>query len=175
MSENPAVIQGDLPGQAALREWAEERRRYWAAPPRGTCAGCGAPDELLGSLEAADAGPENATHCAECRRGLSNRRAQGSYPCDQCGGPDAFRDPVHRRDELLCGRCHEKDGYFPTERAMVTRVAVRVGVTHTLGRKALCILRTVGTPCGGEVKQRSKHGLICNRHWDPVKYDANKG
>lgn len=165
--EIAGVIQGDLPGQVALREWVEKRADYWARAPRGTCETCGATNELLG-----DGDPR----CAECRRRTSNRR-QGelSYPCDQCGRDGAIRDPAHRRDEYLCLDCHKLNGYEPGERAMVFKTAARVGVTHSLGRRIVCILSSSGTPCGGEVKQRSNKGLICNRHWNPVKYDANKG
>jgi hypothetical protein len=97
------------------------------------------------------------------------------YPCDKCGHEGAIRDPAHRRDEYLCLDCQREAGYEPSERAMVFKTAARVGVTHSMARRATCILRDRGTPCGGEIKQRSDKGMICNRHWDPKKYDANKG
>lgn len=157
-------IQGDLPGQVALREWAEARARYWANPPRGTCTRCQAEDEVL-----------DDDLCAECRRKSANRRqGQMSYPCDRCGAEEAFRDPAHRRDEYLCAAHHLENGYEPSERAMVFKTAARIGVTHSMGRRAVCILRGE-TACGGEVKQRSSKGMICNRHWDPKKYDEAKG
>ena len=160
-------LQGDLPGQVALREWAERRAEYWASPPRGTCTSCGAEDELL---------DDDPARCADCRRKTANRhQAEMFYPCDKCGTEAAVRDPLHRRDEYLCLTCHKEAGYEPTERAMVFKTQARVGVKHSMGRTSTCILAAAGTPCGGEVKQRGKHGEICNRHWNPKKYDQAKG
>lgn len=159
-------IQGDLPGQVALRAWAEERAQYWASPPVGTCPSCSTEDMLL---------VEEGGSCASCYRKTARRhQAEMFYPCDNCGAEEAFRDPAHRRDEYLCPACHLENGYEPSERGMLNKTAARIGVKHSMGRKAVCTLRASGTPCGGEIKQRGKHGEICNRHWNPKKYDANK-
>lgn len=166
------VIQGDLPGQIALREWVERRQAYWANPPYGPCTTKGCPNGMAGaSVLLGDEDPR----CGDCRRAGVDRRANGDYPCDRCSSRGAFRDPLGRHDAYLCGSCHKDDGYEPTERAMVSKVQSRVGFTHSLGRRPVCKLRDVGTACGGEVKQRASFGEICNRHWNPKKYDANKG
>lgn len=165
------VIQGDLPGQAALREWVQARAAYWANPPYGPCETPGCLNSHLDVLLGQD-----DPRCGECRRRTAVRhQAEMFYPCDVCESPTAFRDPAHRRDEYLCLKHHRDNGYEPGERAMLTKVAKRMGVTHSMGRKPLCILRGSETQCGGEVKHHSGHGEICARHWDPKKYLANKG
>jgi hypothetical protein len=160
------VIQGDLPGQVALRDWVAERMAYWADPPRGECTTCGAEDELLG---------QDDPRCASCRRKTANRhQAEMYYPCDRCGASSAIRDPAHRRDEYLCLDCHKREGYEPGERAMVFKAQARVGATHSMARRITCIAAGKGTDCKGEVKQRSDKGLLCNFHHDPKRYLENK-
>lgn len=149
-------LQGDLPGQVALREWAEARQAYWANPPRGTCTSCGAEDELL---------DEDPARCADCRRKTAQRhQAEMFYPCDRCGAEEAFRDPAHRKDIYLCTPCHNAEGYFPAERAMITKVQARVGATHSQGRQDPCIAAGYGTACSGQIKPRGKRGVLCDFH-----------
>lgn len=160
-------------GLQEVRAFGKSRSEFWKNPPRGACGveGCPEKDVILYAApgEPIDAKP---TMCASHYRARADRTRP--YPCDNCGAEPAYRDPLHRRDEMFCQRCHEEMGYIAGERAMITKTAARVGVTHTLGRKAVCVLRGEGD-CGGEVKQRGRHGEICNRHWNPKKYDANKG
>jgi hypothetical protein len=151
----------DNPALQALERFAAERRAFWADPPRGQCQepGCLETDAIL--YEAGD-----VERCATHHSRLLNRKHE--YPCDNCGQGPAFRDPAHRRDEMLCGACHQKDGYVPTERAMVNKTAVRMGVVHSRGQKAVCIAAGHGTPCSGQIKQRSNKGVLCDRHADPA-------
>jgi hypothetical protein len=152
------------PALQALERFAEEKRAFWKNPPRGRCRedGCCETNAVL--YVAADEVERCATHHSR----LLNRKHE--YPCDNCGQGPAFRDPAHRRDEMLCPRCHAKDGYVPTERAMVNKTAVRMGVTHSRGQKAVCIAAGRGTDCHGQVKQRSNKGVLCDFHSDPVRY-----
>jgi len=164
-------IQGDLPGQVALREWVERRAEYYLNPPYGPCTTEGCPNAsgrvLLG---------QDDPRCADCRSKSAKRhQAEMFYPCDICGAEQAFRDPAHRRDEYLCVDCHKANGYEPTERGMLSKTQRRVGVTHSMGRKPVCIAAGHGTDCKGEIKQRGKRGELCNFHNDPRKYLKNKG
>lgn len=68
----------------------------------GPCARCGA-----GNLQKLYDGL-----CAGCYRAdahAANTPTPRS-PCDRCGHVPAFRNLAHRRNELLCARCHEADG-----------------------------------------------------------------
>lgn len=149
-----------------LDAFGRERAAFWAGKvPRGTCPGCGQEDAILYQ---SDGGV-----CAECvrRASVGTGVHKDGYPCDDCGEAPAFRDPLHRRDEMKCQGCHEKDGYVPGERAMVTRMASREGVTHSKGRREMCSLASgAETRCRGQVKQRGRHGLICDWHWDPKAF-----
>lgn len=152
------------PALAALARFAEEKRAFWANPPRGQCSEDSCPEADAVLYTAQDGVPRCATHHSR----LINRKHD--YPCDNCGGGPAFRDPAHRRDEYLCPRCHLEDGYEPTERAMVNKTAVRMGVRHSRGQTAVCIAAGRGTDCKGQIKQRGKVGVLCDFHADPVKY-----
>jgi hypothetical protein len=133
----------DNPALRALEEYAEQRRLFWLNPPRGACGqpgGCALGDTPVILHTASDGLQRCATH-----HGLTMRRKH-DYPCDNCGQGPAFRDPSHRRDEFLCSVCHEKyDSYTPSERSMITKVQVRVGVTHSQGRVEQCIAAGYGT------------------------------
>lgn len=161
--ENPALAQ--------LAEYAEARRQFWQNPPRGACGqpgGCALGDTVV-ILHTADDGIQR---CATHHGRLRPRKIE--YPCDNCGSGPAFRDPMHRRDEYLCADCHRKhDSYEPSERAMITKTQVRVGVTHSKGLKPLCVARGV-TECKGQVKPRGalKGAVVCDRHADPRRFDT---
>lgn len=163
-----AVSQEPNEAVKALREWGAARAAWWENPTRGRCGRKDCPEEDCILHEAED----GVLVCADHYRRQSNR--DKPYPCDTCGEGPAFRDPMHRRDEMLCMRCHNKDGYVPGERAMVTKLASRQGVEHPMARRVKCIAAGHGTDCGGEIKQRGKLGTICNKHHDPVKWLKNR-
>jgi hypothetical protein len=148
----------------ALKAFGEARAEWWKNPPRGQCSvtGCPRDDAILHETESGDL--VCATHYAD-----QADRDKG-YPCDECGHTPAYRDPLHRRDEMYCNDCHARMGYVPGERAMVKKVERRVGVTHPLGRTQVCIAAGKGTECGGQKKQRSSLGILCDKHFDPVKW-----
>lgn len=152
----------------ALREWGVSRAEFWANPPRGRCevGGCEETDAILHETD------QHVMMCASHYREQSDR--DRPYPCDVCGKGPAFRDPAHRQDEMKCIDCHAADGYVPGERAMVNKVAARVGVEHPMARRVQCIARGHGTECAGEIKQRGKRGVLCNKHADPVKWLKNR-
>jgi hypothetical protein len=156
-----------------LREWGARQADFWKDPPRGECqapAGCTEENPIL--FESHDA--DGLLLCADHYRRASDVEAHKSYPCDRCGAGGAFRDPAHRRDEMLCQSCHKDDGYEPTERAMVNKTAARVGAEHPMARRVKCIAAGKGTACKGEIKQRGKVGVLCTFHFDPVKYNKAK-
>jgi hypothetical protein len=158
----------------ALEEFGRQRAEFWRNPPRGQCEwpeepGCREDDAILHVQVSGE--HEGLEFCAGHSRQVADRNKP--YPCDECGQGPAFRDPLGRKNEMKCARCHEKDGYVPGERAMVNKTTARVGVTHPLARKIKCIAAGI-TECGGEVKQRGKLGLICNKHHDPVKWNNRR-
>jgi hypothetical protein len=162
-AENPAL--------RALEAYAEQRRLFWLNPPRGACGqpgGCALEDTPV----ILHTGSDGLQRCATHHALLMTRKHD--YPCDHCGQGPAFRDPAHRRDEYLCPRCHKKyDSYEPSDRAMVNKTAVRVGVTHSKGLKPLCVARGQGTDCHGQVKPRGgslKGASLCDFHTDPRGY-----
>lgn len=168
------VIQGDLPGQVALREWVDARLEYWANPPWGRCSTEGCPNSKEGVVVLL--GQDDHT-CSDCQRKAANRhQAEMFYPCDICGADQAFRDPAHRRDEYLCAACHKRENdYEPSDRSMLSKTQARVGVKHSMGRKIVCEAAGRGTDCKGEIKWRgSAKAHLCNRHHDPKRYNETK-
>lgn len=155
----------DNPVLRQLERFGEERRAFWADPPRGVCkdpAGC------ITDLQIVYPGADEIERCAHHHTRTLRRRMEDGYPCDHCGNGPAFRDPEHRRDEYLCPDCHKKyDAYEPGERAMVNQTRVRMGVVHSQGQKAVCIAAGHGTDCHGQIKQRGKVGVLCDFHADP--------
>lgn len=158
------------PGLAALAKFAAERAEFWKNPPRGECSEDKCPEEnpIL------YVGEDGVRRCAHHHTRLGGVDRDRAYPCDNCGEAPAFRDPAHRVDEMLCPRCHERDGYVPGERSMITRVMKRVGVTHSKGTKAVCIAAGRGTDCKGQIKPRGKLGVLCDFHADPRKFNARR-
>lgn len=155
----------------ALREWGAARAAFWANPTRGQCEwaeGCPEDNPIIQPQEDYD----GKMLCAHHARQVADRHKP--YPCDRCGQGSAFRDPVHRRDEMLCAACHLEDGYEPTERAMVKKLENRQGVEHPMARRVKCIAADKGTECVGEVKQRGRLGVLCNKHADPKKFNASR-
>ena len=154
-------------GLRAVRDFGDTRAAFWANPPRGQCThkGCPETDAILHG---------DPPVCAYHYRHTQADRDR-PYPCDNCGEGPAFRDPADREDEYLCPRCHEKRGYVPTERAMITKTMRRVGVTHSRGQRAVCIVASAESECHGQVKPRGKLGVLCDFHFNPKKYLAGKG
>lgn len=160
-------MSNELPGRDAVRAFGETRASFWADPPRGQCTYKGCTEDnavLFGDPQV----------CAHHYRHTQAQRKK-DYPCDRCGKERAFRDPANRVDEMLCADCHARNGYVPTERSMVSKVANRVSEPHSRGRTAVCIAAGRGTECHGQVKPRGKRGDLCDFHSDPVKYNKKKG
>jgi hypothetical protein len=157
----------DLPSaQRTLRtleEYGHSRIAFWENPPRGECQepDCSEKDAILHEKD-------SVQYCAHHYRVHSNR--DEAYPCDHCGHRPAFRDPLARKNEMFCMDCHARQGYIPGERAMISKLVKRQGVEHPMARRIQCSVAGT-TPCKGQVKQRGKIGVLCDRHVDPVKYD----
>lgn len=66
----------------------------------GPCARCGAENlqKMYGEL------------CAGCYREQIRSAPVAPSRCDKCGQAPAFRNPGHRRNELLCTDCHAAAG-----------------------------------------------------------------
>lgn len=159
MSDRPDAA----PALLALEDFGRSRIAFWADPPRGQCTepDCPEDDAILH-----DKGDDR--YCAQHYRAHSSR--DEAYPCDHCGHKPAFRDPLARKNEMFCNDCHARNGYIPGERAMIKKLETRVGVTHPLARHEQCIAKGKGTECAGEIKQRGRVGILCNKHADPVKW-----
>ena len=85
--------------------------------------------------------------------------------CDRCDYPSAVRDPSHRRNEYLCGTCHEQDGFLV--RTSITKRAL-VALTTALNKteKLRCYAAGYGTDCDNNLKPRGAWGgkILCNNH-----------
>lgn len=133
--------------------------------PRGDCPACAAKDALL----FAEAGTEDELVCAHCYRKRA-RRITRSTPCDNCGADYAWRNPKHRRNEYLCGRCHAESGegvVLNRWAGAAERLEARLSLPLGVSTREECAARNVpGTQdCQGEVKPRGKDATpLCNRH-----------
>lgn len=146
-----------------LRAWGRARGAFWAAPPRGVCPGCGEKDVILHEPED---GPPSV--CSDCYRLTAVRDRMQA--CDVCGQGPAFRDPSHRRDEFKCLTCHAKDGYTLDDAGMLRKLVGLAGRKHSQGRSDPCVAKGGVTECHGQVKPRGRAGVMCDFHFDPVKY-----
>jgi hypothetical protein len=121
---------------------------------RGTCAVCGDKDVLV--YVAAD-----RLVCASHYReyAAAHPRAQA---CDKCGATgNVWRDPLHRRNEYLCIKCHDPDALFQNRWANKVRESSVLGVRE----KVTCEAAGYGTDCKGEIKYRSAYKKsLCNKH-----------
>jgi hypothetical protein len=133
-----------------VAEGTDSRLKRWV---RGDCV-CGVSDVLV--YEAGD-----DLLCADCRRAWAvlNPRAQA---CDNCGDTgNVWRDPLHRRNEYLCIKCHDPEHMFQNRWANAVRKSEVLGVRE----KPKCGASGYGTDCKGEVKWRGGHNmLLCNKH-----------
>jgi hypothetical protein len=101
--------------------------------------------------------------CADHKR--AHARANPTpQECDSCGATgNVWRDPVHRRNEYLCIKCHDPESLFQNRWADKARESKALGVRG----KAVCDAAGYGTDCKGEVKPRGgafKGRLLCNKH-----------
>jgi hypothetical protein len=125
---------------------------------KGDCESpeCGETDVLLYAYPSDD-----LLLCPGCarKRALANPTKQ---PCDNCGSTgNVWRDPVHRRNEYLCIKCHDPESLFQN------RWANKVRESKPLGMRArvTCALADRGTECKGEIKWRSALSMsVCNKH-----------
>ena len=103
--------------------------------------------------------------CAEHTRQYA-RQNPPQPVCDRCGAQrNVVRDPGHRRNEYLCFRCHEADGFMPSD--SVTGRTIKNLMQPILNRVKLeCYAKNKGTECDGSLKPRSAWGgkILCNKH-----------
>lgn len=119
----------------------------------GDCA-CGAVDTLVYDID------PGVLSCAGCYRVWSLAHPP-KQACDECGDDgNVWRDPVHRRNEYLCIKCHDPESLFQN------RWANRVRQSSPLGVRAKVVCGAAGiTECKGEVKWRGAFNmLVCNKH-----------
>lgn len=125
---------------------------------RGACGDCDALDVLL-----YDTPPpaEQRLVCSGCVRLYPHDCRQ---PCDTCGARgNVWRDPISRKNEYLCVRCHDPEALFQNRWANKAREGFVLG----LRERPRCELAQYnpGTPCAGEVRYDSALRLqACNRH-----------
>lgn len=125
---------------------------------RGECERCGEADALL-----YDHWSDEQLVCAGCQR-VRAKEHPTPQACDRCGATgNVWRDPVTRKNEYLCERCHDPAKHFQNRWAPT----VREGATLGIHPKAVCAAAGYGTDCKGEVKPRGgqhKGMLLCNKH-----------
>ena len=122
---------------------------------RDTCAHCSAENVLVYVIETGE------LVCAN-----DYRKWRVEHPleqeCDRCGSTgNVWRDPMHRRNEYLCIKCHDPKALFQN------RWANKVRQSEPLRPEArpTCAAANYGTECKGEVKYRSAHRMsLCNKH-----------
>lgn len=126
---------------------------------RGSCEreGCPEQDDVLVYLIEA----EDALVCADHAR-LYARQNPRREVCDTCGEENAWRDPLTRRNEFFCAKCHAANGtVFQNRWADKARESKGLG----LREKPVCAFAGYGTECKGEIKWRSAlDALSCNKH-----------
>lgn len=126
---------------------------------RGDCA-CGDTGALL-----YDTDLEGPLVCARCYRVWTREQPEVKQACDSCGSRgNVWRDPVTRKDEYLCVRCHDPAALFQNRWANKVRESHAI---HAGAPRAQCGLRNRGTECSGEVKPRGgefKGMQVCNKH-----------
>jgi hypothetical protein len=121
---------------------------------RGTCATCGDEDVLL-----YEAG-EDLICAADYRTYAVTHPI--SQTCDRCGATgNVWRDPLHRRNEYLCIKCHDPEALFQNRWANKVRESTALGMRE----KVVCAAAGYGTDCKGEVKYRGAfRKSLCNKH-----------
>lgn len=122
--------------------------RRWV---RGDCA-CGEVNALLYELE-------GALLCAECYRRDTTRDREET--CEGCGGGPAWRDPITRRNEFYCAKCHASRGMVFQNRwarASEDTVAQSMPISD---RREKCEVRD--SSCFGQTKPRAGR-VLCDKH-----------
>lgn len=131
-------------------EGTDSRVSRWV---RGSCGHCGDEDVLL-----YEAG--GILVCADARRSwaVENPLRQA---CDSCGDTgNVWRDPLHRRNEYLCIKCHDPEALFQNRWANAVRQSEPLGVREHIK----CSVAGI-TECKGEIKWRGPFNmLLCNKH-----------
>lgn len=121
---------------------------------KGTCQACGDDDVLVyvcaGRLV-----------CAVDYRTYAAAHPT-SQACDSCGSTgNVWRDPLHRRNEYLCIKCHDPEALFQNRWADKVRESKPINES----RRAVCAARGRGTECKGETKWRGSFKMeLCNKH-----------
>lgn len=128
---------------------------------RGVCGQCGKDEALLYSHPQPAEG--DVLMCADCSRKRAKERPT-KQACDNCGDTgNVWRDPVTRKNEYLCIKCHDPSALFQNRWAN----KVRESKPLSIHAKAVCTAAGYGTDCKGEVKPRGgqhKGRLLCNKH-----------
>lgn len=129
----------------------DSREMRWV---RDTCQACGDKDVLV--YECA-----GRLVCAADYRAYAEEHPT-AQPCDACGATgNVWRDPLHRRNEYLCIKCHDPAALFQNRWADKVRKSERLG----LREKVTCEAAGYGTDCKGEIKYRSGfRKSLCNKH-----------
>lgn len=136
----------------------------------GTCDLCGDTNVLVYERD-------EKLVCAEDSRKIAQTK-KFIQPCDNCGQPNAIRDPSHRRNEYLCWSCHEGNGGYNVKDSVIKRAFVAVNNTVLAREKIRCDAAGYGSECDLNIKPRSAWGgrLLCNVHGKtpPAKEKKNK-
>lgn len=106
-------------------------------------------------------GEEDVLVCAEHYRRWAQTQKHVEV-CDECGADFAWRDPLTRKNEFFCAKCHAKHGtVFANRWADKARQSTALGFRE----KVQCAAAGYGTDCKGEIKWRGAHNKsLCNRH-----------
>lgn len=124
---------------------------------RGDCA-CGETDTLV-----YDSYDDPTLMCAACARVRSNANPREEM-CDSCGAGPAWRDPVTRKNEFFCARCHAANGTVFQNRWSPYKARESKPI-HDGAPRAVCAMKGYGTECKGEVKWRGPLNMqACNKH-----------
>ncbi len=120
---------------------------------RGRCEQCGDDDVLV--YDAA-----GTLVCAADYRTWA-RANPPQQACDECGAiGNVWRDPIPRKNEYKCVRCHTPDSLFQNRWANKARFSTPIRPD----KRAKCDASGV-TECKGEVKYRSAMRMsLCNKH-----------
>lgn len=122
-----------------------------------TCSSCGDTNVLVYELD-------DKLICASDYRNIVFTRKNIQH-CDNCGAPNALRDPAHRRNEYLCWSCH-KDNGFVINNSVVKRAIAAINNAILVKDRVRCYAAGYGTDCDLNVKPRSAWGgkMLCNKH-----------
>lgn len=82
--------------------------------------------------------------------------------CDKCGARgNVWRDPIPRKNEYLCVRCHDPEALFVNRWANKVRESKALGIRERI----TCAAAGYGTDCKGEVRYVNKDRMsLCNKH-----------